>query len=324
MHTSRRFTAPLAVLALGLTIAACGGDDNDSTASGGGGEESAQNLSGNVTLDGSSTVQPFAEAASELFNEQGNEVNVAVRGSGTGDGFEKFCRGETDISTASRAIEAEEEEACKKGGVEFTEVQVANDGLTVVTNKDTAIECLTVDQLKDIFGPDAKATKYNEIDPKLPDQEISLFTPGGESGTFDFFTDEINGEEGAQRKGDILQTSSDDNQLVTGVSGQAGAMGYFGFSFYEQNADKLNAVAVDGGDGCVKPSKETVADGSYKPLARPLFFYVSNKALAKPEVKGFVEYSVNGSNEIAEASKIVPMSPEQLDKSKQTLSSAGQ
>src|SRR5687767_9743032 len=195
MNTSKKIAAPLAALALGLTVAACGGDDNDSTAASGGGE-SAQNLSGNVTIDGSSTVQPFAEAATELFNEQGNEVNAAVRGSGTGDGFEKFCRGETDISTASRAIEAEEEAACEKGGIAFTEVQVANDGLTVVTNKGTAIDCLTTDQLKAIFGPDAKATKYSDVDPKLPDQEIALFTPGGESGTYDFFTDEINGEEG--------------------------------------------------------------------------------------------------------------------------------
>jgi phosphate transport system substrate-binding protein len=319
MHISKKIAAPLAALALGLTVAACGGDDNESTASVGGG---AQNLSGNVTIDGSSTVQPFAEAATELFNEQGNEVNAAVRGSGTGDGFEKFCRGETDISTASRAIEADEEDACEKGGVAFTEIQVANDGITVVSNKGTAIDCLTTDQLKDIFGPDAKAAKYNEVDPKLPDQEIALFTPGGESGTYDFFTDEINGEEGVQRKGDILQTSSDDNQLVTGVSGQEGAIGYFGFSFYEQNADKLNAIGVDAGDGCVKPSKEAIADGSYQPLARPLFYYVSNKALARPEVKGFVEYSVDSSNEIAEASKIVPMSPEQLAESKQAIASS--
>src|SRR5829696_10371861 len=174
MHTSRKFTAPLAIAALGLTIAACGGDDIDSTASGGGGG-GGESLSGKIAIDGSSTVQPFAEAASETFNEEQPDVNITVGGAGTGDGFEKFCRGETDISDASRPIEDDEKAACEKGGVKYTEVQVANDGITVVTNKSTTIDCLTTDQLKDIFGPDA--------DPK-----VALYTPGPESGTYDFFT----------------------------------------------------------------------------------------------------------------------------------------
>ena len=314
MHTSRKLTAPLAIVALGLTIAACGGDDNDSSASSGGG--GGESLSGKIAIDGSSTVQPFAEAASETFNEEQPDVNITVGGAGTGDGFEKFCRGETDISDASRPIEDDEKAACQKGGVEYTEVQVANDGITVVTNEAMTIDCLTTDQLKGIFGPKATASKYNEVDPKLPDKDVSLFTPGSESGTFDFFTGEINGEEGVQREKNV-QTSADDNQIATGIEGEDGAMGYFGFSYYEQNQDKLNAIKIDGGDGCVEPSSQTIQDGSYKPLARPLFMYVSKKALARPEVKGFVEFAVDQQQTIAGAAKTVPMSPEQATKAKQ-------
>jgi phosphate transport system substrate-binding protein len=318
MHTSRKFTAPLAIVALGLTIAACGGDDNDSSASGGGGGGGGESLSGKIAIDGSSTVQPFAEAASETFNEEQPEVNITVGGAGTGDGFEKFCRGETDISDASRPIEDDEIAACKKGGVDYTEVQVANDGITVVTNKAMTIDCMTTDQLKDLYGPKATATKYNEVDPKFPDQSVSLFTPGSESGTFDFFTDVINGEEGVQREKNV-QTSADDNQIATGIEGEDGGMGYFGFSYYEQNQDKLNAIKVDGGEGCIEPSSQTIQDGSYKPLSRPLFMYVSKKALARPEVAGFVKFSVDQQQTIAEASKIVPMSEEQAAKSKQAV-----
>ena len=321
-RTTRNLAALVAALALATTAAACGDDENESGASGGGDQaEGPSGLTGSIAIDGSSTVQPFAESAAESFGENNPDVKITVGGAGTGDGFEKFCRGETQISDASRPIEDDEKAACEKEGVAYTELQVANDGITVVTNKDTQIDCLTTDQLKEVFGPDAKATKYNEIDPKLPDQEISLFTPGSESGTYDFFTDEINGEEGVQREKGV-QTSADDNQTVTGVEGQAGAMGYFGFSFYEQNQDKLNAVAVDGGSGCVKPSSETIQDGSYKPLARPIFMYVNNAELKKPEVKGFLQYAVDNQQTVSEAAKIVPMSTEQQDKSKQAITAA--
>ena len=314
-RTTRHLAAIVATLALATTAVACGDDESDGGAGGGGGPEG---LSGSIAIDGSSTVQPFAESAAESFGENNPDVKITVGGAGTGDGFEKFCRGETQISNASRPIEDDEKAACEKEGVAYTEVQVANDGITVVTNKDTAVDCLTTDQLKEIFGPDATASKYNEIDPKLPDQEISLFTPGSESGTYDFFTDEINGEEGVQREKGV-QTSADDNQIVTGVEGQEGAMGYFGFSFYEQNQDKLNAVKVDGGSGCVEPSSQTIQDGSYKPLARPLFMYVNNAELKKPEVKGFVQYAIDNQQQISEAAKIVPLSAEQQEKSKQAL-----
>ena len=308
MHTSSRWlAAPLAVVALGLTIAACGGDDNESTAATGGGES----LQGKIAIDGSSTVQPFAEAASETFNEEQPDVNITVGGAGTGDGFEKFCRGETDISDASRAIEDDEIAACEKGDIDYAEVQVGNDGITIVTNKGLTIDCLTTDQLKGIFGPDATASNYKDVDPKLPDQSISLFTPGSESGTFDFFTDKVNGEEGVQRERGV-QTSADDNQIATGIEGEDGAMGYFGFSYYEQNQDKLNAVKVDGGGGCIEPSSQTIQDGSYKPLARPLFMYPSTKAMERPEVKAFMDFVTTQAPAIAEAAKIVPLTDEQV------------
>jgi phosphate transport system substrate-binding protein len=296
------------VSTLALVGAACGGQQG----SGGG------DLSGTIQIDGSSTVQPFAQAAAELFQEENPDVRITVGGAGTGDGFERFCKGETQISDASRPIEPEEEEACKKDDVQPEQVQVANDGIAVVTSKQVQIGCMTTDQLKDLFGPDAKAKAFNEVDPKFPATPATIFSPGEESGTFDFFTEEINGEEGAQRT-EGIQTSADDNQLVTGVSGSPGGIGYFGFSFFEQNQDKLNAVAIDGGSGCVKPSPQTIQDESYKPLARPLFMYPSQKALQRPEVKAFVDFAVENAPRIAEAAKTVPLTSEQVTESQGKL-----
>jgi phosphate transport system substrate-binding protein len=320
MHTFKSLTPVLASAVLAFGVAACGDDSSGSSGSSGGGGDTAQNLKGSIAIDGSSTVQPFAEAAVETFNEENPDVNITVGGAGTGDGFAKFCRGETQISDASRPIKPEEAAECKKGGVDYTEVQVANDGITVVTNKSMTIDCLTTDQLKGIFGPKATAAKYSDVDPKLPDKNVSLFTPGTESGTFDFFTEVINGEAGVQREKNV-QTSADDNQIATGIEGEDGAMGYFGFSYFEQNQDQLNDVKIDAGDGCIEPTSQTIQDGSYKPLSRPLFMYVGNKALAKPEVKAFVHFAVDQQQQIAEASKIVPMSPDQAAKAKQALGS---
>ena len=311
-----KWLALVATAVMAVGVVACGDDDSDSgggSSSGGGGD-----LSGNIRIDGSSTVQPFAEAAAELFNEENPDVRITVGGAGTGDGFEKFCRGETAISNASRAIEPDEEKLCKSGSVKPTEVQVANDGITVVSNKDLKVDCLTTEQLKQVFGKSATATNLKDVDPKLPDQELALYTPGTESGTFDFFTEQINGEEGVQRT-EGIQTSADDNVLVTGVSGEPGGLGYFGFSFYDQNADKLNAAKVDGGSGCVAPSVETIQSGEYKPLSRPLFMYPSAKSLKTAEVKAFMDYVTENYQEIAEVAKIVPMSEEQATEAKSAL-----
>ena len=306
--------AAAGVMALGVT--ACG--DDDESEGGGGGGGGGGDLSGNIRIDGSSTVQPFAEAAAELFSEENPGVKLTVGGAGTGDGFEKFCRGETQISDASRAIEEDETKLCSQGKVKPVEVPVANDGITVVTNKSLKVDCITTGQLEKVFGKGAKATNLSQAGGNLPDQELALFTPGTESGTFDFFTEQINGEEGVQRTSGI-QTSADDNVLVTGVSGEDGGFGYFGFSFYDQNKDKLNAVAVDGGSGCVTPSVETIQSGEYKPLSRPLFMYPSEAALKKPEVKAFLDYVAENYAEIAEVAKIVPMNEEQASKAKSAI-----
>ena len=304
--------------ALALGAAACGNDDNESSASSGSG--GSGDLSGSIKIDGSSTVAPFAQAAQEAFQGENPNVKITVGTSGTGGGFEKFCAGETDISDASRPIKADEEApVCKKGGIDYTELQVANDGIAVVTNPELKVDCLTTDQLKKLWNQGSKVKKLSEIDPSLPDTELSLFGPGTDSGTFDFFTDVINGEEGVSRED--YQPSEDDNVLVQGVAGEAGGLGYFGHSYYEQNKDKLNLVKVDGGDGCVEPTTETIQSGEYTPLSRPLFMYPSAKALKRPEVKAFLDYIEANYDAIAEASQIVPMSAEQADKSKAALGS---
>ncbi|HEX8084248.1 MAG TPA: PstS family phosphate ABC transporter substrate-binding protein [Solirubrobacteraceae bacterium] len=277
----------LILLALGsalvLGASACGEDE----AAGGG------DLSGSIRIDGSSTVYPFAQAAAEQFQSQHPDVKISVGQSGTGGGFEKFCAGETDISNASRPIKDDEEvPLCEKGGVQYSEVQVANDGIAVVSNPKLKIDCLTTGQLKDLWSTSK-------------DKRYSLFGPGTDSGTFDFFTAEINGEEGRTRKD--YQPSEDDNVLVQGIAADDNGLGYFGFSYYEQNQDKLNLIGVDAGDGCVKPSTETIQDGSYEPLSRPLFMYPSKKALARPEVKAFMDYVEANAERIAADAQLVPL-----------------
>jgi phosphate transport system substrate-binding protein len=305
--------AACGALALGAT--ACGGDDdgNANASSGGGG-----NLSGTIKIDGSSTVAPFAQAAQEAFQGENPDVKITVGTSGTGGGFEKFCAGETDISDASRAIKPDEEvPVCKKKGIDYKEIQVANDGIAVVTNPALKVDCLTTDQLKQLWNKGSKVKSLSEIDPKLPDKELKLFGPGTDSGTFDFFTDKINGEEGVSRED--YSPSEDDNILVQGVAGEAGGLGYFGHSYYEQNKDKLNLVKVDGGDGCVAPSVDTIQSGEYKPLSRPLFMYPSTKALKRPEVKAFLQYVGDNYQAIADASQIVAMDSGQAAKAKAVL-----
>ncbi|MFD0853235.1 PstS family phosphate ABC transporter substrate-binding protein, partial [Actinomadura adrarensis] len=225
-------------------------------------------------------------------------VQVPVGTSGTGGGFEKFCAGETDIADASRAIEDDERQACQQKGIQFSEFQVANDALTVVVHKDNNwAQCLTVDQLKRIWEPNSKVTNWNQVDPGFPNEPLKLFGPGTDSGTFDYFTDEINGEEGASRTD--YSPSEDDNVIVQGVSGSRGGMGYFGFSYFEENASRLKAVQINGGDGCVAPSVQAAQAGTYKPLARPLFIYPSATALKRPEVRAFLDFYVSQNATIA-------------------------
>jgi phosphate transport system substrate-binding protein len=308
-------------LALGAT--ACGGNESPSsggTSSGGSGTAEKQ-LTGKIAIDGSSTVFPFAQAAAEYFNEEAPDVRITVGESGTGGGFEKFCAGSTDVSNASRPIKDDEEApVCKKNGIAYSQVQVANDGIAIVTNKNLKVDCLTTDQLKKIWNKGSKVQSLADVDPGLPSTKLSLFGPGTDSGTFDFFTEEINGEKGATR--DDYESSEDDNQLVQGVAGSDGGLGYFGFSYFEANQDKLNLVAVDSGDGCVKPSKDTIQDGSYKPLSRPIFMYPSAKSIKRPEVKAFMDFILANHQKIAEAAKIVPMTPDQATKAQADLKTA--
>jgi phosphate transport system substrate-binding protein len=248
--------AVIAILA--FAIAGCGSSS-----------DSNSDLSGAVTVDGSSTVYPFAQAAAENFQGENPNVKITVGESGTGGGFEKFCAGEIDVANASRPIEPEEIAACKKKGITYKEVQVANDGIAVVTNKDLAVKCLTVDELNQVWKKGSKVTALSQVNSSLPSTKLSLYGPGTDSGTFDFFTEAINGEKGDSRTD--YQPSEDDNITVQGVSGDAGGLGYFGVSYYDQNKDKLNLVGVDDGDGCVQPTTETIQNGTYKPLSRPLF-----------------------------------------------------
>nr|WP_290670570.1 PstS family phosphate ABC transporter substrate-binding protein [Ardenticatena sp.] len=283
----------LATFVLVLALAACGGGNENAT--------DGTGLSGSVLIDGSSTVFPVSEAVAEEFGLQNPDVRVSVGVSGTGGGFKKFCAGETDISDASRPIKQSEIEMCTENGIEFIELPVAFDGLTVVVNpQNDWATCMTVEDLKTIWEPSAQGviTKWSQVRPEWPDEPLSLYGPGTDSGTFDYFTDAIVGEEGASR-GDYT-ASEDDNVLVQGVANDQYALGYFGFAYYVENQDKLKAVAIDGGDGCVEPSVETINNGTYQPLSRPIFIYVSTKALERPEVEAFVNFYLDNAAELAE------------------------
>ena len=311
--TSSKFWIALACSALlALGVAACGDDDDSSDSSSGG------DLSGTIAIDGSSTVFPFTQAAAEAFQGENPDVRITVGESGTGGGFEKFCAGETEISDASRPIEAEEIAICKKNNIAYEEVQVANDGISITTSPDLEISCLSTEQLKQLWNKGSQVSSFADLgkdadtNQALPDEEVTLYGPGTDSGTFDFFTEEINGEEGASR--DDYEPSEDDNVLVEGVSGDSGGLGYFGFSYYEQNADSLNLVAIDAGDGCVAPSANTIQDGSYTPLSRPLFMYPSAEALKQPEVKAFMQYVLDNYESIAETAQLVGMTSQQASK----------
>jgi phosphate transport system substrate-binding protein len=328
MHTKPSTITLLALLSLVLLVAAgCGGgrggDDEagDTTAARTTVATGESELSGRIEADGSSTVGPFTSAAAERFQQEHREVQITVGVSGTGGGFERFCRGETDISNASRAIKDEEAALCEGAGIEFVEFQVVNDALTVVVNPENDwIDCITTEQLATIWGPDSKVQRWNEVDPSFPDEELTLFGPGTDSGTFDYFTDEINGEEGASRSD--YSASEDDNTIVTGVSGERGGLGYFGFSYYEENRDSLKALAVDAGEGCVAPSTATAQDGTYAPLSRPLFVYVKQESFTRPEVAEFVGFALEHEQELAEAAQYVPMTDEQLAEARAALAAA--
>ena len=318
MTSSKWLAAIVAAAILAIGITACGSDEETASGNSGG------DLSGSIRIDGSSTVAPLTEAVAEQFMAENSGVRVTVGTSGTGGGFEKFCAGETDISDASREIEPEEVEACKNSGVGLKDVHIATDALTVMINNENPVSCLTVEQLAAIWGSDSKIGNWSEI-PDLEesyDEELALFGPGTDSGTFDYFTESINGGEGVTRK-DYNNVGEDDNATVKGVEGSPGGMGYAGFSFYTENEGNLKALEVDNGKGCVPPSVETAQDGSYAPLSRPLFIYPSEQALQKPEVKAFIAYYLESVGSVAESLGFVPLTEEQLTESEAAAAKIG-
>jgi len=300
------------VLAGALALSACG-----SNRDGGDG-----GLSGTIQADGSSTVFPLTEAVAEEFKVENQGVDITVGESGTGGGFQKFCNGETDMNNASRPIKREEARVCEKNGIEYTQLHVASDGLAIVVHPENDwVDCMTVQELNRIWEPGSAVKNWSQVRNGFPDQALRLYGPGTASGTFDYFTEAINGEEDASRN-DYTQ-SEDDHVLVTGVAGDRGALGYFGYAYYAENENKLKVLGVDAGDGCVVPSDETVRDGTYTPLARPLFLYVRHDAFERPEVEAFVEFYLDSVNDLAAEVGYTPPSEETLAEARAAVEAIG-
>lgn len=298
------------ILAIGL-LAGCGSTGATTTTTTANGTNTTAgatgaDLSGKIVIDGSSTVFPITEAVAEEFSKLYQNVEVPVGFSGTGGGFKKFTAGETDISNASRPIKDSEKELAVANGIEYVELKVAFDGISVVVNKEnTWAKEITVDELKKIWAADSTVMKWSDVRSGWPAETINLYGPGTDSGTFEYFTEAINGEAGNTRKD--FTPSEDDNVLVQGIAGDTYAMGYFGFAYYEENMDKLNVVAVDNGSGAIIPTMETIMDGSYAPLSRPLFMYVSKKSLANAHVKAFVDYTLTTGTTLISSAGYVPL-----------------
>lgn len=300
IERSNRYLSGLAAVFV-LLLAGCGG-------------QSQSGISGTVDVDGSSTVYPITEAVAEEFMQEHRAARVTVSLSGTGGGFEKFLRGETDINDASRPIKPPELQRARETGVEFIELPVAYDGLAVVAHPaNDWTQCLTTDQLKQIWQPDSEVETWSDVNPDWPDEPITLYGPGTASGTYDYFTEAIVGESGASRTD--YTASEDDNVLVQGISGDEYALGYFGLAYYENNQDELSLVGVDdgnpdNGEGCIKPSAQTVENGTYQPLARPLFIYVSTERAANPTVETFVNFYLEHVGDLASDVGYFPLGDE--------------
>jgi phosphate transport system substrate-binding protein len=309
----QRSTALVAFLI--LFVSACG----DATTNGATGNGNGQ-LEGTIIIDGSSTVTPLITVAAEDFQAANPGVRVTVATSGTGGGFEKFCVGETDVSMASRPISEDESASCAANGIEPVEFIVANDALSVIVNPDNDwSSCLSVEQLNTMWAPESEGAvnNWNQIDSSFPDQRLQLFGAGSDSGTFDYFTDEINGDEGAIRTD--YNPSEDDNVTIVGVEGDVGAVGFLGLSYVLENEGRISALDIDSGNGCVAPSAETVIDGSYVPLGRPLFVYFKAESLERPEVGAFAQYYADNQETITETALFIPLSEEQADNQQQIL-----
>lgn len=280
----------LGVVLAGAVLVGCGNS---------GGAAGEGRLSGTIEIDGSSTVYPITEAVAEEFGaEVGGSVRVMVGFSGTGGGFRRFCNGETEISNASRYITDTESQLCAQNGIEYIQMQIAIDGLAVVVNpQNDFVQCLTVAEMRRLWEPGSQVTNWSQVREGFPNAPVRLYGPGTNSGTFDYFTHAIMGEERASRTD--FTASEDDNVLVQGVEGDRNALGYFGYAYYHENQGRLRPVAIDNGAGCVMPTAETVASGEYAPLARPIFIYVRRDALQRPEVAEFVRFYNEHAAELA-------------------------
>ncbi|NBS25877.1 MAG: PstS family phosphate ABC transporter substrate-binding protein [Gammaproteobacteria bacterium] len=284
----------LSLLCMGLFISSCSQDES----AGGSAQESGTELNGTVSLDGSSTVYPISEAIAEEFLAVAPRVRVTVGVSGTGGGFKKFLAEETDINDASRTIKESEMLEAEANGINYLEIPVAFDGLSVVVNpNNTWVDYLTVEELQQIWHPGSMVDSWDDIRPEWPAEPIRLYGPGTDSGTFDYFTEAINGESGASRPD--YTASEDDNVLVQGISGDENSLGFFGYAYYVENQDKLKIVPVDGGNGPIAPTATTINDGTYAPLSRPIFIYLNTASLARPEVRTFVDFYIDNAGAMA-------------------------
>lgn len=306
---NKGFLMMLMVLVL-VIVSACGNGGSETQDAANGTDKAGTNtaaLSGTIEVDGSSTVFPLTEAVAEEFGGENRDVRVTVGTSGTGGGFKRFCNGETAISNASRPIKDEETAACKAKGIEHIELSVAYDGLSVVVNKENDfIDKLTVEELNKIFTTGSKVKTWADVRTGWPKEEIKLFSPGADSGTYDYFNEEILDKKGIRNDSQI-SFSEDDNTLVQGVTGNKFGIGYFGFAYFEENQDKLKVVPIDAGKGAVEPTQETIKDGSYAPLSRPLFIYINKKEMERPEVKAFAEYYMANIGSLASEVGYIPM-----------------
>lgn len=296
-----------------VVFSSCGSGERKSDATKNG--DAAEAAAGVITIDGSSTVYPITEAVAEEFRVDNGEVKVTVGVSGTGGGFKKFSRGETDINDASRPIKEAEAATCKENNVEYVELTVAFDGLAVLVNKqNTWVNDITVEELKKIWEPSAQAkiTRWNQIRPEWPNEEFHLYGPGVASGTYDYFTEAIVGKSGESR-GDFT-ASEDDNVLVQGIEGDKNALGFFGLAYYQENKERLKLVGVNGGKGVITPTVASVKDGTYSPLSRPVFIYVSKTAAKRPEVKAFVDFYLENAAQLVQDVGYIPLPDDQYKK----------
>jgi phosphate transport system substrate-binding protein len=290
-------------------------------AAGAAAQPTARAVSGTITADGSSTVGPFTSAAAEAFRRSNRGANITVGISGTGGGFERFCRGETDLANASRPIRYSEAARCQQQGIRYIQFLVANDGISLaVSRQNTWASCLTVDELKRIWDRGSRVDSWNQVRPSFPNVKLTLYGAGTDSGTFEFFTERINGR--ARQSRSDYTASEDDNVLVNGVSGDRGGLAYFGYSYYAENRNRLKILGVNGGSGCTTPNVERIQNRAYKPLSRPLFVYVKRDSFRKPVVAAFMRYIIVNESKIATSAKMVPLTKQQIAKAKRQYNTA--